>query len=230
MPHLSHQANFHCLEQGWKATKGKMHQTTQQWIPETNGEKKTIIFESLVFVFFRSAIFSFLPEDLLDWKWFKFLGVGMGSGSFWGIPFSRIYSPAIERGSFFLKFLKLTTIFGNILGCLDKPRNAKDLHRHPCCFRLVDVTTPLDITTPWGVKPMVLVRRYLDTCQAQTFWGGFKFSVENTKTKGKNKQLLLRKNPVNTSHSLSLVDWAVDIPIWAAVTASDLTFTQLTNP
>ena len=111
-PHLSHQANFHCLEQGWKATKGKMHQTTQQWIPETNQEKKTIIFESLVFVFFRSAICSFLPEDLLDWKGFGFWS--------WNGFFGKLLKNLLTcnwEGKFFPKFLKLTTIFGSETFC-----------------------------------------------------------------------------------------------------------------
>ena len=61
--HLSHQANFHCLQQGWKATKGKMHQTTQQWIPETPWRKKTS--SSFNLEFFVQLTFE---EDLLRSK------------------------------------------------------------------------------------------------------------------------------------------------------------------
>ena len=32
-PHLPHKANFHGLQQRWKATQGQVHQTAQQGIP-----------------------------------------------------------------------------------------------------------------------------------------------------------------------------------------------------
>lgn len=130
--HLSHQANFHCLQQGWKATKGKMHQTTQQWIPETPWRKKTS--SSFKLEFFVQLTFE---EDLLRSSKLGGFGMDRFFSYLLSTDLKEFYTPAIERGSSLLagfSQVPFETIFGStkLESFRSEPRNAKDRHRHPC--------------------------------------------------------------------------------------------------